>query len=50
VLHAVDGPDIESGVFYNGLKPARANDQAYDEQARKKLRELTIKLTGIGSP
>ncbi len=36
-----------SGVFYNGLNEARANEQAYDETARMRLRELSRKLTGV---
>jgi NAD(P)-dependent dehydrogenase (short-subunit alcohol dehydrogenase family) len=46
VLHLVNAPDLESGQFFNGLKPARANAQAYDATARQKLRELSLKLTG----
>ncbi len=37
----------ETGVFYNGLSPARANAQAYDEKAREQLRRLSRKLTGL---
>jgi NAD(P)-dependent dehydrogenase (short-subunit alcohol dehydrogenase family) len=33
-----------SGAFYNGLEPGRANDQAYDAAARRKLREITAAL------
>lgn len=35
-----------TGVFYNSLNEARANDQAYDETARQRLRELSARLTG----
>ncbi len=34
------------GLFFNSLVEQRANDQAYDAEARKKLRELSVKLTG----
>jgi hypothetical protein len=37
----------ESGQYYNGQKPARANAQAYDEQARAQLKQLSLKLTGL---
>jgi len=37
----------ETGVFYNGLSPARANAQAYDEKARAQLRRLSRELTGL---
>ncbi len=37
-----------SGEFFNGLKPARANAQAYDKKARERLRRLSLSLTGLG--
>ena len=37
----------ESGLFFNGLNEARANEQVYDVDARKKLRELSLQLTGL---
>jgi NAD(P)-dependent dehydrogenase (short-subunit alcohol dehydrogenase family) len=36
-----------TGKFFNGLREARANAQAYDLAARKKLRELSLNLTGL---
>ena len=47
ILHLATGDDMEgrSGLFFNGLKEARANAQAYDATARKKLRDLSLKLT-----
>ena len=36
-----------SGRYFNGLDEARANDQAYDPEARRELRELSEKLTGL---
>ncbi|HUE95075.1 MAG TPA: SDR family NAD(P)-dependent oxidoreductase, partial [Longimicrobiaceae bacterium] len=33
VINLVASPDVPSGQYYNGLRPARANDQAYDTQA-----------------
>ena len=36
-----------SGRYFNGLDEARANDQAYDPAARRQLRELSEKLTGL---
>jgi NAD(P)-dependent dehydrogenase (short-subunit alcohol dehydrogenase family) len=46
ILHLATGDDMEgrSGLFYNGLRESRANAQAYDASARKKLRELSLKL------
>jgi NAD(P)-dependent dehydrogenase (short-subunit alcohol dehydrogenase family) len=46
VMHLVTAPDLESGQFFNGRRPARANVQAYDAEARAKLKALTVKLTG----
>jgi NAD(P)-dependent dehydrogenase (short-subunit alcohol dehydrogenase family) len=35
-----------TGRYFNGLDESRANDQAYDEQARRLLRDLSRQLTG----
>jgi NAD(P)-dependent dehydrogenase (short-subunit alcohol dehydrogenase family) len=37
-----------SGLYFNGLNEARANAQAYDADARAKLRALSRELTGAG--
>lgn len=49
ILHLVEGDDVagKSGLFFNGMNEARANPQAYDTDARKRLRELSLKLTGL---
>ena len=39
---ALDG---HSGEFYNGLRPGRANAQAYDDAARERLRAFSVRLT-----
>ena len=39
--------DGNSGEFYNGLRPSRANAQAYDDRARERLRVLSMHLTGL---
>jgi NAD(P)-dependent dehydrogenase (short-subunit alcohol dehydrogenase family) len=36
-----------SGRFFNGPDEARANEQAYDADARRRLRELSRELTGL---
>lgn len=46
VMHLVTTPGLQSGQFFNGTRPGRANAQAYDEAAREKLRALSIALTG----
>jgi NAD(P)-dependent dehydrogenase (short-subunit alcohol dehydrogenase family) len=47
ILHLATDDDMEgrSGLFFNGLREARANAQAYDASARRNLRELSLKLT-----
>lgn len=47
VMQLVASPDIESGQYFNGMDPARADEQAYDEDARERLRTLSRELTGI---
>jgi len=39
--------DGHSGEFYSGLRPSRANAQAYDVRARERLRILSMRLTGL---
>lgn len=42
------GDDVEgvTGRFYDRLEEARAKDQAYDPEARRRLWDLSLKLTG----
>jgi len=49
ILHLVQGDDVanRSGLFFNGMSEMKANAQAYDAAARKKLREISLKLTGL---
>ena len=49
ILHLAAGDDVagKSGLFFNGMNQARANPQAYDEAARKRLRSLSLELTGL---
>ena len=47
VMQVVDSDDFESGQYFSGLNPTRANDQAYDPQARARLKRLSQALTGI---
>ena len=51
ILALAVGPQHEksTGAYFNGLKQARPDNQAYDPEARKKLRELSLKLTGLAS-
>jgi NAD(P)-dependent dehydrogenase (short-subunit alcohol dehydrogenase family) len=45
-MHLIADP-VGSGHYYNGLREARADRQAYDASARQQLRELSEKLTGL---
>lgn len=36
-----------TGLYFNGLNEAKANAQAYDVEARAKLRALSFELTGL---
>jgi NAD(P)-dependent dehydrogenase (short-subunit alcohol dehydrogenase family) len=51
ILHLVSGDDVaaRSGLFFNGMNEARANPQAYDVAARKRLRALSLELTGLAA-
>ena len=44
ILQLVEAPELasESGLYFNGLRRARADAQAYDIEARRKLRELSL--------
>jgi NAD(P)-dependent dehydrogenase (short-subunit alcohol dehydrogenase family) len=51
ILHLVESGDVaaRSGLFFDGMNEARANPQAYDSDARKRLRALSLELTGLSS-
>ncbi|WP_298724859.1 SDR family NAD(P)-dependent oxidoreductase [uncultured Ferrovibrio sp.] len=42
--------DGQSGLYFNGKRPAKAEAQAYDPSARAKLRKLSFRLVGIEDP
>ncbi len=48
ILQLAVSPAIEgkSGLYFNVMNEARANAQAYDAEARRKLRALSLELTG----
>lgn len=48
VMQLITANSIRSGDYYNGLERSRANAQAYDEDARSKLRRLSEQLTRAG--
>ena len=51
ILHLAVGDDMagKSGLFFNGMNQAQANPQAYDAAARKRLRALSLELTGLSA-
>ena len=46
IAPALDGV---SGRYFDRLQPARAEAQAYDERTQRRLRELSLRLTGLSS-
>jgi hypothetical protein len=48
VLRLVCDPELDgvTGRFYDGMAEARAHDQAYDPEARRRLWELSEAWTG----
>lgn len=49
ILHLATSPDVEgiSGRFFDGRRESRALDAAYDPAGRRRLRHLTMELTGV---
>ena len=49
ILNLAVSPALEgrSGLYFNRKQETRANAQAYDAAARKRLHELSLKLTGL---
>jgi NAD(P)-dependent dehydrogenase (short-subunit alcohol dehydrogenase family) len=49
VEYLATSPELEgvSGEYFDGQRRASANAQAYDEEARRRLRQLSQQLTGL---
>ena len=49
ILQVAISPDLEgrSGLYFNGQNEAQANAQAYDAEARRRLRTLSLELAGL---
>jgi NAD(P)-dependent dehydrogenase (short-subunit alcohol dehydrogenase family) len=49
ILNLAISPELEgrSGLYFNGLREARADAQAYDARARARLRALSLQLAGL---
>jgi NAD(P)-dependent dehydrogenase (short-subunit alcohol dehydrogenase family) len=52
ILQLVMSPTLEgaSGLYFSGMRESRADPQAYDANARKKLRALSFGLVGLADP
>jgi NAD(P)-dependent dehydrogenase (short-subunit alcohol dehydrogenase family) len=51
ILHVATSPELEgkTGIYFNGQRPGRANVQAYDDNARERLRMLSLRLTNLSA-
>ncbi|HXY99904.1 MAG TPA: SDR family NAD(P)-dependent oxidoreductase [Stellaceae bacterium] len=51
ILNLAASPALgdRSGLYFNGLREARADAQAYDAAARRRLRTLSLALCGLGA-
>ncbi len=49
VMQLIVSDAIEGGQFFNQMEPQRAHAQAYDMESRQRLREMSVRLTGLGS-
>ena len=50
-IHLATSPDLVgvTGKYFDQMREARADPQAYDAAARSSLRELSVRLTGVGA-
>ena len=51
ILNLAMSPSVEgqTGLYFNGLREARAHAQAYDPDARRRLQALSLELTGLSA-
>ncbi|TIV57907.1 MAG: 3-oxoacyl-ACP reductase, partial [Mesorhizobium sp.] len=51
IVNLAASPALEgrSGLYFDGQRESRADAQAYDEKARRRLRDLSLDLTGQSS-
>jgi NAD(P)-dependent dehydrogenase (short-subunit alcohol dehydrogenase family) len=52
ILQLVESPALagKSGLYFSGMRESRADPQAYDQDARRRLRALSFDLTGFADP
>jgi NAD(P)-dependent dehydrogenase (short-subunit alcohol dehydrogenase family) len=51
ILNLATSPAVEgdTGLYFNGLREAKAQAQAYDPYARRRLQVLSLELTGLST-
>jgi NAD(P)-dependent dehydrogenase (short-subunit alcohol dehydrogenase family) len=51
ILNLATSPALEgrSGLYFDGLREARADAQAYDVEARRRLKTISLELTGLSA-
>jgi NAD(P)-dependent dehydrogenase (short-subunit alcohol dehydrogenase family) len=51
ILNLATSPALEgrSGLYFNGLREARADGQAYDAKARQRLQDISLELTSLST-
>ena len=51
ILNLATSPAVEgqTGLYFNGLRKAKAQVQAYDPDARRLLQALSLELTGLSA-
>ena len=51
ILKLAVSPEVQgqSGLYFNGQREARADAQVYDAEARRKLKALSLELTGLSA-
>ncbi len=51
IMRLAVSPDLEgrSGLYFNGQSEARADPQAYDADARARLKRLSLELVGLAA-
>jgi NAD(P)-dependent dehydrogenase (short-subunit alcohol dehydrogenase family) len=49
IVHLATAPELEgvSGAFFDGRRESRADPEAYNSRARKRLRTVSLELTGL---
>ena len=51
ILNLATSPAVEgqTGLYFNGPREVRAQAQAYDPDARRRLQALSLELTGLSA-